>query len=288
MESTKGNQIMKKIGLIDLFIDEFHANHYPEWFQASPSGKDFVIGGAWEEAPAAGRRALSEWCKDTGIPAYTSMEKLVEDCDCLCVLAPSNPETHVRLAEIPLKSGKDVFIDKPFAPDKKTAETLFAMADKSGSRLFSSSALRFGSDLAALRGTFAVDFMSVHGGGGNFPEYAIHQIEMIVSTMGTDAVSVTCEQSGVNTLHVNVLFGGGRRGTMTWNPRLPFGGIICGGEKSAVFRDSPDMFPNMLEAMLQFYADGPVPVKREETIAIAAILDASIRASQSLGVPVLV
>lgn len=274
---------MKKIGLIDLHIDEFHANHYPEWFNAAPSGAGFEIGGAWEESAGNGVRDLAAWSKDMGIKAYSNLEQLIDDCDCLCVLAPSNPETHIRLAELPLKSGKDVFIDKPFAPDRKSAETLFEMADRGGCRLFSSSALRFGNELAEIRGTFPVEFMSTTGGGSNFPEYAIHQIEMIVSTMGTDAREVVCSISLANTLQVTITFGDGRKATMTYNNYLPFTGVLCGEGKTALFNQCTDIFPNMLEEMLKFYAGGPVPVKREETITIAAILDASIRAWQAPG-----
>ena len=273
---------MKKIGLIDLHIDEFHATHYPEWFNAAPSGGDFEIGGAWEESPGPGRD-LATWCKDMGIRAYGSIEELIDDCDCLCVLAPSNPETHIRLAELPLKSGKDVFIDKPFAPDRKSAEKLFEMADRGGCRLFSSSALRFGNELAEIRGTFPVEFMSTTGGGSNFPEYAIHQIEMIVSVMGTGAREVVCDISLDNTLHLTITFDDGRKATMTYNNFLPFTGVLCGEGKTALFNQCTDIFPNMLEAMLKFYNGAPEPVKREETIAIAAILDASIRASQAPG-----
>ncbi|MBO7741098.1 MAG: Gfo/Idh/MocA family oxidoreductase [Victivallales bacterium] len=273
----------KKIGLIDLHIDEFHANHYPDWFKAAPSGDGFEIAGAWEESAGNGVRDLAAWSKDMGIKAFSSLEELIAECDCLCVLAPSNPETHLRLAELPLKSGKDVFIDKPFAPDRKSAEKLFEMADQGGCRLFSSSALRFGGELSKIRGTFPAEFMSTTGGGSNFPEYAIHQLEMIVSVMGTGAKEVVCDIALENTLHFTITFEDGRKSTMTYNNFLPFSGAICGNGQTALFSDCSDIFPNMLEAMLQFYNGGEPPVKREETIAIAAMLDASIRASQNPG-----
>ena len=129
---------MKKIGFIDLFIDEWHANNYPKWFAEAPSGKDFTVAAAWEKAPAGGR-PLAQWCEEMQIPAAKSLEALLEECDCFCVLAPSNPEVHEQLAELPLKSGKSVYIDKPFAPDKAAAERMFALASQHGTRMFSSS-----------------------------------------------------------------------------------------------------------------------------------------------------
>ena len=40
---------MKKIGFIDLFIDEWHANNYPNWFRTAPRAAEFDLGYAWEE-----------------------------------------------------------------------------------------------------------------------------------------------------------------------------------------------------------------------------------------------
>lgn len=56
---------------------------------------------------------------------------------------PSFPELHEGMAHIPLKSGKPVYIDKIFAPDRKTGERIFAHASAHGTPLFSASALRF-------------------------------------------------------------------------------------------------------------------------------------------------
>ena len=99
---------MKKIGFIDLYLDEWHANNYPAWFRGAALGGEFELGGAWEKRPGA--RPLDVWCKEMDIPAYTSMEKLLEECDAFCVLAPSNPEVHEELAELPLMTGKPVYI----------------------------------------------------------------------------------------------------------------------------------------------------------------------------------
>ncbi len=273
---------MKKIGLIDLHIDEWHANHYPEWFAAAPSGKDFTIAGAWEQSPTPGGQALDAWCAAHGLAPYRDQEKLIADCDCFCVLAPSNPEAHEELAALALASGKPVFIDKPFAPDRQSAERMFARAGRNRTPLFSSSALRFGTELSALRGSFPVEFMATRGGGSNFPEYAIHQLEMIVSVMGHGVKSLVRKDSG-STRHLILEFGDGRLATLTQHPDLPFGGFLTGEHRHAEIAGFSNMFPNMVEAMLQFFAGAPAPVARRETIAIAELLDTAIRAAQNPG-----
>ena len=158
---------MKKIGMIDLHIDEWHANHYPEWFRTAAGGEAFELAGAWEESPAPGGKPLETWCREMGIPAEHNLERLVENCDVLCILAPSNPEVHERLAEIPLASGKPVYLDKPFAPDRATAERLFARAERYHTRLCSSSALRFSDEWLAA-GDFRPQFLETRGGGSSF------------------------------------------------------------------------------------------------------------------------
>ena len=142
---------MKKIGFIDLFIDEWHANNYPGWIRSSSLASEFTLWGAWEEKPNPDGRDLAAWCREFDVRAYDSLDQLIADCDCFVVLAPSSPEAHERLAEKVLASGKPVYIDKPFAPDLAAAKRLFDRADAYHTPMWSSSALRFGAELIAAR-----------------------------------------------------------------------------------------------------------------------------------------
>ena len=131
---------MKKIGFIDLFIDEWHANHYPAWFKASPLGGEFELGYAYEKETRGGR-PLDVWCRDFQMIPAKSIEEVVEKSDCICVLAPANPEVHETLA------------------------------------LMSSSALRYGDELLSgkVQETDPV-IISTTGGDNSFDEYGIHQL----------------------------------------------------------------------------------------------------------------
>ncbi|MBQ8755561.1 MAG: Gfo/Idh/MocA family oxidoreductase [Lentisphaeria bacterium] len=271
---------MKKIGFIDLYLDEWHANNYPAWFRGAALGGEFELGGAWEKRP--GTRPLDVWCKEMDIPAYTSMEKLLEDCDAFCVLAPSNPEVHEELAELPLMTGKPVYIDKPFAPDKATALRLFERADKYNTPLFSSSALRFGDELIAQRNLFPIEAMITQGGGSSFWEYSIHQIEMIVSTMGYDITALNHEVSG-STNQVTFRFRDGRVAAMTLHPKFGFNAVLTGKGEIARVAGATNCFPNLVGTMLKFFNDRTEPFDRRETIAIAALVRAGIEASARSG-----
>ena len=157
---------MKKLGFIDLFIDEWHANNYPAWIKAARRGKEFELAYAWEKAPGNGR-PLKKWCEGFGVTPLQSLEAVVEKSDAVFVLAPSNPEVHRELAEIPLQSGKPVFVDKPFAPSKTDAQAMFELAARHGTPLMSSSALRFSTELDAWRNKPGTTYVETTGGGSS-------------------------------------------------------------------------------------------------------------------------
>ncbi len=272
---------MKKIGFVDFYLDEWHANHYPDWIRNSRLGADFRIGGAWELQ--AGARPLATWCREMEIPPYHSLEALIADCDAFCVLAPSNPERHEELAHEVLASGKPVFIDKPFAPDQAAAERLFQRADQFHTPLFSSSALRFSNELQAARNQFPVDFMETQGGGSSFWEYSIHQIEMLVSVMGGEMAELSHVRYG-DADHVEFAFADGRGAAMTLHPKLGFSATLLGRDHGLTITRMTDMFPNLIDAMLKFFRDGIPPVDRRETIAIARIIRTAIDAAKTPGV----
>ena len=134
---------MKTIGFVDYYLSEWHANNYPIWIReiCERTGKQFCVKYAWAErdiSPVDGR-STDEWCKAFGVEKCDTIEELCEKSDYILVLAPSNPETHLRFAEKVLPFGKRTYIDKTFAPDDQTAQKIFAIAQKYSTPFFSSS-----------------------------------------------------------------------------------------------------------------------------------------------------
>ena len=276
----------KKIGFIDLFIDEWHANNYPGWIRESPLYDQFELAYAYEEKTQPGGKDLVQWCKDFEMIPAASIEEVVEKSDCLFVLAPSNPEAHERLAEIPLKSGKPLYIDKPFAPSRAAADRMFALADACKTPMFSSSALRFGSELIEARNSLngkKPECVITCGGGRFFNEYAIHQLEMIVSVMGTGAVKLM-RTHGTQGDAVRILYADGRQADMNFYPNFGFS-FVMGGDFPVVNIPTQNRtFNNMLDSILAFFAGGEIPVCRAETLEIATLLEQSILAENQDGV----
>ena len=274
----------KTIGFIDLFIDEWHANNYPKWIRESALKDEFEVTMAWEKYTPEGKKDLKQWCAEQNVTPASSIAEIVEKCDCICVLAPSNPEVHEELAELPLKSGKPVYIDKPFAPNGDAARRMFDLAAKYNTPLMSSSALRFGTELMELQAkNLGTRFVSTCGGGGNFPEYAIHQIEMIVSLLGVGAQELqVCGND--ERLTVAMRYADGRLANMNYSAFWGFNLNAAGvGENVAQLNTMSNIFQNLLQKILEFYKSGKNPIPVAETIEIASILDAVVKGMANYG-----
>jgi len=274
---------MKKIGFIDYFIDEWHANNYPKMIRESSLKGKFEVALAWDMIKKEGKKPLDVWCREQNVRQASSIEQVVEECDCIVVLSPDNVEMHEELADLPLKSGKPVYIDKPFAPSLAAAKRLFKKAEKHGTPLMSSSALRFGSGLEKTIqdiGSAAVNYVAVQG-GGVFHIYAIHQLEMLVMLMGTGAKKVM-QAGGAKSNLLIVDFGDGRRGTINLMPGHAFRlSASYGEDKCAVINEMPDFFPRFIEAMLKFFDTKTAVIPMRQTLEIAALIEAGTKALET-------
>ncbi|EIP97454.1 putative dehydrogenase [Opitutaceae bacterium TAV1] len=266
----------KKIGFIDYYIDEWHANNYPAFIRDSRFSDRYEVAFAWEAISPLGKKPLADWCREQGVRPARNVEQVVETCDYLIVLSPDNPEQHEALADLPLRSGKPVYIDKPFAPSLEAAARLFAKAEAHGTPVMSCSALRFGSaleqTLAQEVGDATVHFAATRG-GGIFPVYAIHQLEMLVMTLGVGARRVMhCGNLRSDLMLID--YADGRRGAVNLMDGHPFQmSLRYGQDKSAVISQMDDFFPRFIDGMLTFFDTGESLVPKEETLEIAALIE---------------
>ena len=83
---------MKTVGFIDYYLDEFHANHYPQWLKEA-SGGELEVKYAYGKitSPLTGMTS-AQWCQKYGVELVESVEELIAKSDCLNVLSPDNPE----------------------------------------------------------------------------------------------------------------------------------------------------------------------------------------------------
>ena len=125
---------MKKIGFIDCYLSNWHANNYPAWIREScqEHGFEYELAYAWAEVEVSPRdnKTTDEWCAENNVTRCNSIEEICEKSDVLFILAPTNPEKHLEYAKTALKYGKRTYIDKTFAPNYEEAAAIFAIAPR--------------------------------------------------------------------------------------------------------------------------------------------------------------
>lgn len=276
---------MKTIGFIDLYLSEWHANNYPEWIRQAceKSGDDFVVKYAWAEedvSPVDGV-TTDEWCEKYGVEKCNSIAEVCEKADYILVLAPSNPETHLRYAKEVLKYKKNTYIDKTFAPDYATAKEIFDIAKENGTKFFSSSALRYATE---LDGWDDLKALLILGGGTNFDEYIIHQLEMLVKLYkNMPAKRVRVESQGDQFVG-RVEFVDGRVATLIFS--IAFGYSLCfdkGGFDTKFVHVTSDTFSGLIADLVHFYKTGEVSFDTEQTLSVMKLREAMIKGKENLG-----
>ena len=206
-----------------------------------------------------------------------SQEALIEACDAIIVLSPDNPEHHERLGRLALESGKRVYMDKTFAPDLACGVRLFDRAQDHGTPLFSSSALRFSRELEDFRlGRAARPLFCATTGPGVYENYSVHQLEMINTVMGGGAKRVKAIESGAGrSLWIDF---DGRVASMTQTVGGDFAVDAAYEQSSVHIPTCTDPFVGLIDAMMTFFADGTIPVTRQQTLEVIAMRDAGFKA----------
>ena len=107
---------MKKIGFVDYYLDEWHANNYPEWIEKANG--DFKVTYAWAEIEhsLATGASTDEWCERMNIQRIDTIEELCEKSDYIVVLAPSDPEKHLEYAKRFCPTASLLILIRPLHP----------------------------------------------------------------------------------------------------------------------------------------------------------------------------
>ena len=273
---------MKKIGFIDFYLDEWHANNYPAWIREASNGEmEVAYAYGMIDSPHGGLTTAA-WCEKYGIARCQSLEEITEKSDCLIVLSPDNCEMHEGLCQIPLRSGKPVYVDKTFAPDYATAARIFAVAEQSGTPCYSTSALRFAEEYAGID-TGKITAISTFG--PNDPDtYSIHQLEPIMMLMKTPVRQVLF--SGDSTWYTVLLrFADGRLDSLTGlMGGSPFITNIQMDDGARCITVTSDFFHMFIAKLVEFFRTAEVKVPHEETLQIMAVHGAMLQAKKTPGV----
>lgn len=284
---------MLNIGLADYYLDNWHANHYPQFLREAAArwGYDVKIAQAFgilDRPPQGGRPpkgglSTREWCRERNIAPAGSMEELVGSVDAIMVIAADDSSWHEQVAELPLKSGKPVFVDKTFAHSLAAGKRMFALAEEHHTPVFTASAQRYCQDI--------LDWQKEHAGWRGQPEgprfvstvgphsldnYAVHQLEPILALMGPGVKRLKAFAVGSAVTQLILDYGDGRLASFMQTPQpwAEFNFMVSDGETGKrLISDDGSFYHHLMKAILDFFVHGICPVAKEETLEILAMID---------------
>ena len=274
---------MKKIGFVDYYISEWHANNYPAWIAevCEATGAEYTVAYAWAELDLSPKynESTDQWCARMGVEKCATIDELCLKSDAIVVLAPSDPDTHLRYAEAVLKHGKPTYIDKTFAPDLETAQKIFDIAKTYGTPFFSTSALRYGDELDT---DFSCCEIITTGSGSDLAEYIIHQVEMVVKKLGVGATSVKAEKCGAQ-VHFKIGYGDGRAAAMIFARSMPFTVYMAGDadHKPVYAPVKSEYFKKLMADIVRFFDEKTVSFDTAETLEVMKIREGAIKAYET-------
>ncbi len=278
---------MFRIGLIDYYLDEWHAQNYPRMLrqEIAAQGLDMEVALAWAECDKPDGMTNQSWSETHDVPLAESLATLCERVDGVMILAPSFPEKHLEYALPAIRKGLPVYVDKIFAPTPEEGQKIFDAAIAQGAPLFSSSALRFDKAFDSYRAAEGMQAKwCLTCGPNSFQIYAIHQIEMLQTVLGHPGKSAlrvkAIGNEGGRTLIFD--FGNGVVGQMVQMNALPFQLTVSDGQNCRHQMMGDDFFERLVREILKFMRTGESSVPPEDTIAALKMLSAAHRAMKSM------
>lgn len=267
----------KRIGFVDYQLENYHANVYLQLLRGDLKDRGWQVTGCFALDADNGRT----WAQKNNVPYCETPRGLDRVVDAYVVLAPSNPELHMDLCRKVFKFAKPSYVDKTFAPDTRTAERIFALADRFQVPMQTTSALRYTGvqALAKQVGPAAIQHMVAWGGGRSFDEYAIHPTELVISCMGPDVTRLMRRGTG-NRSQLLVEFSGGRTAVINvyTESSTPFAAsVTTAAETKLITVDGSTIFRDTAAAILDLFESGRPNIDRRESLAIRRILDTAAK-----------
>jgi len=271
---------MKKIGFIDHYLHQWHADNIPGWIHEATSG-EMKVCYAWAEvdSPRPGGITNKEWAKKFDVELLESPQEVISKSDYLIVMAPDSSERHEDLCKLPLVSGKPTYVDKTFSVGLDDGKRI--VENSKNTPFFSTSALRYDTELQNTEKDQieVIDFR----GPGLFGMYTIHMLEPLYILMGKAKRVLALGGKDSPTLLYD--YGNDLRAV------LNYVSFDMGFSASLRYKDGnckelkfiSDYFKTFIKELIVFFETGVAPVKIEDTLEIMSMLDAGRKAVSSGG-----
>lgn len=293
-------QVAKRVGIIGL--DTSHCMAFTKLLNAPdaiPLFEGYSVVAAYpygsREIPSSFERIpeYTEAIKKYNVDIVDSIKELLERVDAVLLLT-NDGRLHVEQITPVIHAGKPVYINKPMAASLKDAAAIFNLAEKFRVPVFSSSALRYVSNLQeATAGKYGkvlgADTYSPAPLEKTHPDlfwYGIHGVEALFTAMGRGCREVV----RIHTESTDVAVGtwedkriGSFRGTRT-GQHLYGGNIFT--ETGATVMGQHEGYSNLLRVITRFFTTGISPVDPGETLEILAFMEAADLSKVKGGIPV--
>ena len=213
------------------------------------------------------------------VKLYDTIEELCKNVDAVFIESVDG-RPHLAQAIPVIKAGKPLFIDKPMGGTLKDVLEIFRLAKEAKVPVWSSSSLRYGKAVQAVRGgsigkvthaetTSPASLEKTH------PDlfwYGVHGCESLFTVMGTGCESVKRGTTADGKIEVTGKWAGGRTGV--FREAKGYTGLAKGDKGEAQIGAYDGYAPLVAEAIKAFQT-GVVPVKPEETIELFAFMEAA-------------
>lgn len=230
-----------------------------------------------------------------GVEIVASIDTLLTKVD-VVLIESVDGRPHLEQAIPVFKAGKKVFIDKPIAGSLADAILIFELAKKHQTPVFSSSSLRFATGVQAVKrdaklgkilGCDSFGPCEIEPHHPDLFWYGIHGVESLYTLMGPGCKSV----SRTHTKDADVAVGtwnDGRIGTYRGlrSGKKDFGNVVFA--EKATLSTEPDKagYKPLVVEIAKFFRTGTPPVSAEETVEIAAFMEAADESKRQNGTAV--
>jgi predicted dehydrogenase len=233
--------------------------------------------------------------EEYGVEIVNSIDELLAKVD-VVLIESVDGRPHLAQVIPVLKACKIVFIDKPIAGSLADAIMIFELARQHKTPVFSSSSLRYATNIAAIKtdpklgkvlGCVSYSPCEIEPHHPDLFWYGVHGVEALYTIMGTGCKSV----SRTHTKDTDVATGAwsdGRVGTYRGlrGGKIDYGTVVFGDKGILTTSGYVGGYTPLVVEIAKFFKTGVAPVSAEETIEMFAFMEAADESKRQNGAAV--